>query len=172
MQHGECVAKLPALGLWGKEGEASYLKKEVASVEPSESGLHQRDGAKEAGGACGVCVAGAPPPPFSGRCVVGCWGPGALSPRPQAQALGRMRMDPGWGAAQPLPEMSESKGGGSRSVKALGRASLKVSLGGRIQNPNGRLVPAPGSAFVRLRPPCAEGAGGSARGPGERRRRR
>lgn len=72
-------------------------------------------------------------------------------------------MDPGWGAAQHMVETREWKGGGEREGKSLGSGISKGQSRGRIQKPNGRLVLAPGSAFVRLWPPCAEGAGGSAR---------
>lgn len=72
-------------------------------------------------------------------------------------------MDLGWGAAQHMVQRRDWKGGGEREGKSLGSGISKGQSRGRIQKPNGRLVLAPGSAFVRLRPPCAEGAGGSAR---------
>ena len=58
-------------------------ERELAFLTLSRSGLRQGDGAPEAGGVHGGCVAGAPPPPLSsGRCPVVYWGPGAAPPGP------------------------------------------------------------------------------------------
>lgn len=72
-------------------------------------------------------------------------------------------MDPGWGAARHMREVNEWKGGrGEQERQSFGSG---ISKGRRIQKPNGRLARLPGSAFVRLWPPCAEEAGGRARDP-------
>lgn len=113
----------------------------------------------------GGCVAGAPPSLSSlGRCPPANWGLGALPTRQRSSSgawLGEdhrsgLRGSPAHGGG----ERVEGRGVGGKSLRS---GIPKGQSWGWIQKPNGRLVLAPGSAFVRLRPPCAEGAGGSAR---------
>ena len=90
-------------------------------------------------------------------------GAGRTAPGAAELLRGWMRMEPGRGAGRP-PGEARVEGRGGAGAQKLWVGHLERSARGRIQKPNGRLVRTPGSAFVRARPPCAEGAGGSARG--------
>lgn len=165
MQHGECVVRLLALGLWGKEAEADLLKDGDSLplyLQEWSSPVGRR--ARAWGRPRRLCRRCPPTPIPLKELSLGHWGPCSRD----RQVLGPWPSEGGSGvaAAQHLREANEWEGGrGEQERQSFGSGISKGQPRGRIQKPKGRLARLPGSAFVRLWPPCAEEAGGCARDP-------
>lgn len=121
MQHGECVVKLPALGLRGEQTEANCVKKgNSPPIHPPKWSL--QEGWREIGLGSPMVVSQVLPHPHSPQGGV----PRVLAAT-KPVGLGWMRMGPGRGAPSTWGRRESGRGAGS--VKASDRAFRKVTPG-------------------------------------------